>query len=205
MILTHFCICCCRCCCFHSLSCCTEVIIFLRKIKISTNEALVTSKCSGQTAHECCLIRAFACRIRDPSHRAKSIVSDYSVEMIRVFYISYSKIATLLEITWRGSVQLNKNINKASHAIRFPRTGSFFLLIASLGEYSVAKAHVKGIVEHNIKNNHYYLDINHRPLKHKPVQDMFILIICVFKLKKTSLQNEGARTITFFLKTATAT
>ena len=61
------------------------------------------------------------------------------------------------------------NENKASQAIQSPRTVPFFLLISLLDGYSFAKVHVKNCE----------LDINHRPLKHEPIKDMFILSICV--------------------------
>ena len=67
--------------------------------------------------------------------------------------------------------------NKASQAIQSPRTVPFFLLIPLLGGYSFANVHVKGIVAKYLKKN-CGLDIKHTPLKHEPVQDMFILSIC---------------------------
>ena len=70
--------------------------------------------------------------------------------------------------------------NKASQAIQSPRPVPFFLLISLLDGYSFANIHVKGIVAvKHLKKNIYDLDINHRSLKHEPVQDMFILSICV--------------------------
>ena len=73
--------------------------------------------------------------------------------------------------------------NKDLQAIQSPPTVLFFLLISLLGGYSFAHVHVKGIVafKHSkIKTKkNCDLDINHRPLKHEPVQDMFILSICV--------------------------
>ena len=68
--------------------------------------------------------------------------------------------------------------NKASQAIQSPRTVSFFLLVSLLDRYSFANVLVKGIVAFKHKKN-CDLDINHRPLKHEPIKDMFILSICV--------------------------
>ena len=76
----------------------------------------------------------------------------------------------------------NSYYNKASQAMQSPRTVPFFVLISLLDGYSFADVHGKGIVafEH-LKNDNKKcdLDINHRPLKHEPVKDMFILSICM--------------------------
>ena len=58
----------------------------------------------------------------------------------------------------------------------------FFLLISLLIGYSFAYAHVKGIVAFKIKKEllkNCDIDMNYRPLKHEPVQNVFILSICV--------------------------
>ena len=69
-------------------------------------------------------------------------------------------------------------LNKASQAIQSPRTVPFFLLVSLLDGYSFPNVLVKGIVafEH-LKKKNCDLDINHRPLKHEPIKDMFILSI----------------------------
>ena len=101
------------------------------------------------------------------------------------------------------------NKNKASPAMQSPRTTPFFLLISLLDGYSFANVHVKGIVVFNIKKKRKKkekkrkkknkqkncdLDINHRPMKHEPVQDMFILSICE-KLYLNQSKDEKARTM----------
>ena len=68
--------------------------------------------------------------------------------------------------------------NKASQAIQSPRTVPFFLLVSLLDGYSFANVLVKGIVAFKHQKN-CDPDTNHRPLKHEPIKDMFILSICV--------------------------
>ena len=74
---------------------------------------------------------------------------------------------------------MNERNNKASQAIQYPRTVLFFLLISLLDGYSFAYVHVKGIVVFKYLEKKSDLDINHRPLKHEPVNGMFILSISV--------------------------
>ena len=64
-------------------------------------------------------------------------------------------------------------INKASQAILFPLTGTFFLLMSSLDGYLFANVHVNGFMEfkHLKKCD---LDINQRPLKHEPVREICV-------------------------------
>ena len=79
-----------------------------------------------------------------------------------------------------------------------------FLLMSLLDGYSFAIVQVKGIVAFKLLRNCDF-DVNHRPLKHEPIKDMFILSIYL-TLYENQSKDEKARTIKkSFLLTATVT
>ena len=94
--------------------------------------------------------------------------------MVSVSGQMHNRIPTCIFLLFRS----RSIYNKASQAIRSPRTVPFLILMSLLDGYSFANVHVKGIVAFKHFKKNCDLDLNHRPLKHEPIKDMFILSIC---------------------------